>query len=220
MFGKIKDKLGRLVGSGPPFDPGTLGDPVAEKTQWTPLKSGGTSFRTHRLVATADRLEFRITAVALFFTALFFLVGLTMIVGFGSSIVSRRPPSWQAQDLGALLGLALAAAGIFLYRSYSRPVVFDRRSGFYWKGRTRPEDIPNRETLKDVCCLEKIHALQILAELCRGNKSTYWSYELNLVLKDGRRLNVVDHGSLPAVKTDGRACAEFLGVPLWDASRR
>ena len=40
----------------------------------------------------------------------------------------------------------------------------------------------------------------------------FWS-----TIKDGRRLNVVDHGSLEVIRTDARACADFLQVPLWDA---
>jgi hypothetical protein len=44
----------------PVFDPSQLGDPLAMKTDWTPAKAGGASFRTHKLVRVdPDRLEFR-----------------------------------------------------------------------------------------------------------------------------------------------------------------
>jgi hypothetical protein len=41
------------------------------------------------------------------------------------------------------------------------------------------------------------------------------SYELNLVLKDGRRINVVDHGGADKIRTDAATLADFLGVPVW-----
>ncbi|RWX50781.1 hypothetical protein VU01_12641, partial [Candidatus Electrothrix marina] len=51
-----------------------------------------------------------------------------------------------------------------------------------------------------------------------GNKSSYCSYEINLVLQDGSRINVVDHGKKNRIREDAHALAEFLGKPLWDAS--
>ena len=54
-----------------------------------------------------------------------------------------------------------------------------------------------------------------ISEYC-GGKSSYYSYELNLVLSDGTRLNIVDHGDLRRVRRDGATLARFLGVPLWD----
>ena len=45
------------------------------------------------------------------------------------------------------------------------------------------------------------------------------SYELNLVLQDGERLNVVDHGSFDVLREDAAKLGEFLGVPVWDVLR-
>ena len=38
-----------------------------------------------------------------------------------------------------------------------------------------------------------------------------------LVLQDGRRLNVVDHGNREQLRADAATLARFLGKPLWDA---
>lgn len=63
--------------------------------------------------------------------------------------------------------------------------------------------------------LKKVHALQLISEYVRGDKSSYYSYELNLVLKDGERINVIDHGDRSAIQRDAQALAGFLGKPLW-----
>jgi hypothetical protein len=44
------------------------------------------------------------------------------------------------------------------------------------------------------------------------------SYELNLVLKDGSRLNAIDHGNQQALRADSQTIATFINKPLWDAS--
>ena len=66
--------------------------------------------------------------------------------------------------------------------------------------------------------LSAIHALQLVSEHVRGNKSSYWSYELNLVLGDGSRINVVDHGNLDQLRADAQTLAGFLNKPVWDAT--
>ncbi|MBT4819108.1 MAG: hypothetical protein HON70_25600 [Lentisphaerae bacterium] len=77
--------------------------------------------------------------------------------------------------------------------------------------------------------LEDIHALQIISEYCRiksadtsGSTSrtttrAFFSHELNLVLEDAKRINVIDHGNLTKLRKDAQALAEFLEKPLWDA---
>ena len=52
-----------------------------------------------------------------------------------------------------------------------------------------------------------------------GSKSSYTSYELNLVLDDGSRINVVDHGNLDRLRGDATTLSRFLSKPVWDATR-
>ena len=67
--------------------------------------------------------------------------------------------------------------------------------------------------------IEDIYAIQVLAEVCvshNKNRTTrYNSYELNLVLTGGSRVNVIDHGNREQILEDARTLASFLGVPLW-----
>ena len=60
--------------------------------------------------------------------------------------------------------------------------------------------------------------MQLVSEYCRGNKSSFYSYELNLVLANGRRINVVDHGNIESLQKDARTLAAFLDIPVWDAT--
>lgn len=96
----------------PGIDPSGFADPVASKTQWTPLVLGGSSFATH-----------------------------TLVIGDGSRV-----------------------------------------------------------------------------ELVTSSENPdYWSFELNLVLTSGERINVVDHGNLGRVRADAKTISALLGCKLWDA---
>jgi hypothetical protein len=201
-------------------DPGAWDDdPVAQKVEWTPQNSGGASFRTHCLeVCGVARMEFRLTLGARLFCLLF--VGAGAVV---PSVALFHPVRGGTSDLTASLVVACVGAvflgtGFALLHFMSKPRVFDKLTGRYWKGRQDPQLTRPRFEPDDSVALSDIHALQLLSEHVRGNKSSYTSYELNLVLENGRRVNVTDHGSVKALREDTRELARFLDVPVWDAA--
>ncbi|MGD9320846.1 MAG: hypothetical protein PVH99_12810, partial [Desulfobacteraceae bacterium] len=50
-----------------------------------------------------------------------------------------------------------------------------------------------------------------------GSKRSYYSYELNLVLRDSKRTNVMDHGDYEKLREDAQTLSQFLEKPVWDA---
>lgn len=200
------------------FDPSRLGDPVAVQTAWTPAKGGGASFRTHNSVKMdTNRLEFRPSMGARIFYMVFFFMGAGIAVGFSSANVSQGTFSLNFNTVFPILfGLVFTVIGGCLYYFGTKPVVFDRRRGSFWKGRTDP-DAPRNVEIKDFARFENIHALQLISEHCRSDEHSYTSYELNLVLQDGNRINVIDHGDIQKLREDARKLSHFLDKPLWDA---
>ena len=178
---------------------------------WSPIVSGGSNFKTSELKKIAShRMEFGPSAGAFMFVGVFFLF---MIIFAGVSL-------GNFDDMGALsipflLVPALMFGGVlFLTKKLFQPVVFDKRLGWFWKGDKKLTGTRDIEPLPDSCQLSQIAALQIIEEDCSGDDSHYSSYELNLVLKDGRRLNVIDHGNEDAVRDDAKTIADFLGVKV------
>ena len=219
MLNALLQKLQELAGRrGATFDPAGLNDPVALQTAWSPAKGGGANFRTHRLV-TVDhsRLEFKATAGAVVFYLIFLLVGLGVMLGIPAArLVAGDSLGLTADTLVPLLiGLLFALIGGVMLYFGTAPIVFDLRQGCFWKGRRQPAQVFDKQSMKNFAQLPDIHALQIISEYCSG-KNSYYSYELNLVLKDGQRLNVVDHGNLARLREDANKLAQFLGRPLWD----
>lgn len=223
MFKKLAEKLRGLRVEAIPFDPSTLGDPIASDTEWGPAKSGGASFGTHKLVPVDSfRLEFRPTGGALAFYGVFFVVGVGILLGtsffglVGSG--SLGGSSRLAFLLPAIIGAVFTLAGGAMLRSGTAPIVFDKRRNAYWRGRVAPHEMSNRHAHETATALDRVHALQLIAERCTSNDSSYYSYELNLVLSDSTRLNVVDHGKKDGLRDDAGTLAAFLNVPIWDAT--
>ena len=123
---------------------------------------------------------------------------------------------------GILGCVLMLGAAVFLWFVARRPIVLDRTSGFFWKGKRNPSQ--NDPPSIRVCApLGEAIGLQILSEYVvsrdsDGDSHRFHSYELNLVLIDGSRANIVDHGNLKALRNDAAMVSEFLGVPVWDAT--
>lgn len=214
---KLLQKIKNLAPSAkPPVDPAAFGDPLALRVDWKPLKHGGTNFRTHKTLRPhAGRFEFKATLPLRLFGLIFLAAGLTiMVVG---PLVKAQAASGMRDLLILLLvgGVFAGVGGIILYAA-TTPVVFDKQRGWFWRGRTPPHAMHRPAQNKNCCRLDDIHALQLIEEHCRGNKNSFYSYELNLVLRDERRINVVDHGDCRALRGDARDLAAFLEIPVWD----
>jgi hypothetical protein len=117
------------------------------------------------------------------------------------------------------LSLIFTALGAYLLYTGTSPIVFEKGRGVFWKGRKGPDEAIDSRDTRNFVRLDHVHAVQLIAEYISG-KSSYYSYELNLVLEDGKRIPVVDYGNLGKIREDARTLALFLGRPLWDATAR
>ena len=91
----------------------------------------------------------------------------------------------------------------YAYQLVGRKTIFDRLSCSYIrKGIT--------------ASLENIRAIQLVREYISGNRSSYYSYGLNLVCSISDRINIIDHGSLRAIREDAEVLANYLSLPVWD----
>lgn len=198
-----------------------FGDPVAGEVEWGPCKRGGSNFRTRKLVEVdIDRVKFNATLGAKVFSLIFALGSIIWFLPFFLPMKNEDNFGVAGYFFCSLGGLIFLGAGVGLWIAFTKPITFDRSAGFYWRGRQSPEmlfgDVPDS---KKFVPLDQIYALQIISEYCRSsgkNSSSYHSYELNLVLNDRTRVNVVDHGKYSALRTDAETLAAFLEVPLWD----
>ena len=216
---RLKQKLKDWQSTQPPFDPSTLNDPLALEVAWGPANPGGANFATHKLVQRAPGvLAFRVSHFATFFCGIFVVIGLGVAIGTGLENLQGEQTHPVAMVMGPLMGLVFISVGLLFRYFWGKPRVFDRSAGIYYKGYRKPNLLAPRGQKKPAFVyLDEIHALQIVSEVVRGDKSTYTSYELNLVLKDATRVNVVDHGNKKVLREDAERLAQALGKVIWDA---
>jgi len=192
-------------------------DPIAIKTSWSPLKKGGTNFQTHKLVTVStSKLEFKHSFIAIFFYMIFATVGLGIL---GYSLYAELQLSFNLEIQNLILfgmGLLFFGIGATMAHFGTKPIVFDKMLGYYWKGRKKPNHNIEYAKPELFTHLNDIHVLQIISEYIRGEKSSYHSYELNLVFRDGSRKNVIDHGSLESLREDAQVLAQFINKLIWD----
>ncbi len=111
--------------------------------------------------------------------------------------------------LGAARGM-LMVAGYFVYRLFSNKVVFDRRKdSIYYEG----------DDSKSPTRLSSVHAIQIIPAYRANPDVSGYSFEVNLVLNNGERINVMNHGNGKAIDRDTQILGGFLSVPVWEVSR-
>jgi hypothetical protein len=217
--GSVEGFQPRAAGPRDTIDPSKFGDPVAARTDWGPATSSAANFQEQKLVEVdPDRLEFRPTASSLVFALSFILFGAGAVVVIVSGLSSRGISRDVFLGLAAALGFAFV--GILLFRSSTTPIVLDRRNGFFWKGRTAPDEVADVDSLPEVARLEEVHALQgIKCQKSTGRLfGTVTIYELNLVLNDGTRYHLVNYVSRRQFERDASTLARFLGRPFWDAA--
>ncbi len=94
------------------------------------------------------------------------------------------------------------------------PRVFDKQLGLYYRSYKMDLHISKKDS-KNQILLKSIVAIQIIGEHVSSDDGSYKSFELNLVLDDSTRKNVIDHGSLKTIIDDAHVLSEFLNVPIW-----
>ena len=201
-----------------PCPPPSINDPIAAKTSWSPINSVASTFRTHKLIPiNSERLEFHSTFAGKFLDGMFLTLGFFLM---GLMVVSIFKADSLAATVNFLLPLFMGLifmllGGAMLYRRLT-PIIFDSATGFFWKGRQAPNSFTAQSNTNHVCRLDRIHALQLLSQSRRNRKTRYHSYQLNLILKDGRRINVINHNRSWYVRSDAAMLAAFLRIRVWD----
>ena len=183
--------------------------PVALQVSWAPLVRGGSNFCTHRAQIrnslSGSELVFKTSLGAYAFCILFMAVGVIALAAVVGVSVFDSASGAPGIGLFALMPFVfLAIGGLALWSFRRKEARFEQYTGQFIQGTTK-------HSLRDV------EAIQLIREYVRGDKNSYYSYELNLVRRDGSRLNVTDHGSLRLIREDAGVLARYLNRPVWDA---
>ena len=192
----------------------SFNDPRAKQVDWQPIKPGGSNFKTNSLVkVSAMRYKYTLSIQGKIFIGLFLTVGILTSIG-GALLVTTNTAMWGLLAFGILF----TSVSIFMFKYMGNPILFDYSVGCVWKGNKLPELSGDRKTSANFVYFSEIYAFQIIKERVHSKNNHYYSYELNLVLKDNTRFNLIDHGNIQQIREDVQELSAFLGKPIWDAT--
>jgi hypothetical protein len=148
----------------------------------------------------------RPTMSAMMFCVIYIVVG-AFLLGLAGVIY------WHTQQLDLTVfigsfGMIIGVFGLALIKPFMKRARFDKASGRFDNNQDR--DVK----------LQHIVSLQILNKIVvRGQAPNYPCYELNLLTKNGRRINILNHNDLPQMQLDSLVLGQFLAVEVKDLRR-
>ena len=182
--------------------------PAPEYISWKPIVKGGSNFRTHKLKQVSHH-SYKIVPTLGYYLCilLFILLSGGMLYRAYMEYLDSTSTFWLYGILGAIFQVPVLQ---LIYNALS-PFTIDLDEGVFYNGR---EWDPIHEKMKEAeGSVQEIYGIQLVTELVT-RKSRYESYELNLVLQDGRRINVMDHGNQEKLYEDAELLSEALKVPI------
>jgi hypothetical protein len=196
---------------------------MALQTGWLPLSPGGSRHTTNCLREIAPQvLSFQPTAYSRYQS----LVHLLSLLFFGNTLIVSLLPNelnidrhdewWVISALVQIL-LGYGVTLILLNRSF----IVDGNAAQVRLGLPRLEWLNQFPRLQKLLCrsvpFSEIHSIQLLNEEVRSiREQMFWSYELNLVLRDGKRINLIDHRNQREICWDAGDLSRMMDVPIWD----
>ena len=184
------------------------------KSRITPLKRSTASFQDAKLSFSDSWVKITPHAANYLFFGIFLVVGLAVIIlsqtGMGNN---DTPDKIFAIIFGGFFGI-IGLSGMF-YPKFSAKAEIDLlNKKFYPKGKRKFLSTINPQEELEIP-LERFKFLRILTKTGRHSKGgTYHCYELNLVIDDDHRYNLLNHGKEKKLLQDAQKLSEILNLPL------
>lgn len=202
-------------------------DELARRTNWQPLTFGcASSGRTHCLkvvdtggsMCFAPNIPLSMLSWPLFAVAAAGLAVMLLSLGvepfhhffFGFPLLYL---------LDSLVMAGMIAAGLVLRKVKPLQIVFDCRRQIFYKTKqtlSADTDYAVPETAVPFADIGALQLLEIWSPgLGTGNSNNYF-YQLNIVRKNAKRVNVITEGGYEMLLAEAGRIAQTLEIPLWD----
>lgn len=170
------------------------------------LIKDGPKFLSHTVVIKGDTAYLRPTISSMLFCFIYIIVGV-FLVALASYIMFVTGKLDLAIFVGGF-GIAIGTFGITLIQPFLKRARFDRGKGVFDNGSDR--------NVK----LGQILSLQINNKVVKRKQAlNYHCYELNLLTKNGRRINVLNHNCVNQILIDAELLKNFLKIEVADMRR-
>ena len=167
----------------------------------------GPKFRSHKFIFDGNVAYLKPTISSLLFCVIYIVVGL-FLLALAMTVYVYKNQIDLTIFLGGF-GISITTFGCTLIKPFIKQVIFDRNTGKFKNNVDRTVKIDN------------IMSLQIVNKIVSSKHAlSYPCYELNLLTKNGRRINILNHNDLTQLKLDAENLASLLSVELLDLRRK
>ena len=187
------------------FSPAIFNDPIAEQTDW--FEVGVTEFfgycagsKLSKINAETFTLEFKTAPECI----LPYIVLFTIVLSF---LIQTKIGN------SALISTILLP---IIYYFITAPIIFSKTKTHLRIGRNLNRIKSGINAREKQIPFDQIHAIQLIP-IKVGKNSSSLSYQLNIVLRNAERINVIQNKKKEQIRKDANELSRFLGVPLWDA---
>ncbi len=196
------------------IDTSQFNDSVATETSWSPSNIAASSFKTRKLtLLNKNQLSFEPTLAMKLLGAMFIFVGFYLLAFLGSKMPAHSwwiPNSFLHAGVVPMVSLYFILFGLGMLYLESSPIIFDGQKNTFWHGRGK-----QRQSIH----FSEIHALQLIPQsVATPTTPDDDLYQLNIVLKDAKRINVTRYTNDLAARRESQAISEFVNTKLWDAT--
>lgn len=176
---------------------------------WEPIANKDSSFHTQRLVKYFNRtIKVRPTIKQTLFNLRIIFFGLfALLMAFVVFVLLEN----YISILPAMIGVMFLWFGIHNIKQ-KETLLFNLDTAQFSE---------KDEESKRIIPFSQIHGLQLIevynkvSRTNMGNSDRYYSYELNLILKNAQRINILSHGDKNEIIKDTKMLATYLSVPIW-----
>ena len=176
-------------------------DPIAAKTHWQSMAGGASNFKMQQLEETNADLIIKASFEVRLFCWAFIFTGLVPIL---------LEYLWLWDDIGFIFDPLLSACGIFVLVGMLLSWMFTAKIIEFNKVSKTIHTSERKLPFSDV------YALQVITSLAGGHgHGIYRNNELNIVLNDGQRINLLNHGGVAAFEYQELQLSNLLNVPVW-----
>lgn len=198
----------------------SIDDEIVKNSSFLPLKRGWTNIKSHDLIIENNwnylfKVKWFFPEV---FLGIFFTPIITTIIILYSKNFEVNNMFWEFLWL-IIFSIIFSWLAWLIFYSLHRSYIFDFQNWYFYDTIYTQKlfEFLQDEKYKDkIISLKEIQALQIISERMHGKNTTYTSYELNMILKNSLRVNIIDHWNLEEIRKNASELANKLWVKVYD----
>jgi hypothetical protein len=206
-----------------------INDPIVKKTSFMPLLSWWMYITTHKLIL--DNFWNIILKINKLFNIIPIIIIIASILKISELIINPSILQNLTDDdfwLKVMMPLIFLIIWIFLFVKRKKSKIFDFESWYFYdlkyKSNIYEYIYQNEKFNKNIIKLKDIHAIQIIEKSVNNNisRERYWryiTYELNIILKDTFRINIVEFNDIIDIRNISTLISEKLWVEVYDYSK-